>query len=54
MSRADSLVTHQAFPLLLDGVTGWAGLGVLESTMASLLAMAKIFLCFCDSLVGPG
>lgn len=47
------MATHQAFPLLLDGVTGWVGLDILDSTLASLLAMAKIFLCFCDSLVGP-
>lgn len=48
------LVTHQAFPLLLEGATVWVGLDVLDSTLASLLAMAKIFLCFWDSLEGPG
>lgn len=49
------LVTHQAFPLLLEGATVWVGgLDILDSTLASLLAMAKIFLCFWDSLAGPG
>lgn len=49
-----SLVTHQAFPLLLDGVTVGVGLDAVNSTLASLLAMAKIFLCFWDSFAGTG
>lgn len=47
-------LTHQAFPLLLDGVTVGADLDEVVSTLDSLLAMANIFLCFWDSLVGTG
>lgn len=47
-------LTHQAFPLLLDGVTVGVGLDAVDSTLASLLAIANIFLCFWDSLVGTG
>lgn len=47
-------LTHQAFPLLLDGVPVGVGLDALDSTLASLLAMANIFLCFWDSLAGTG
>lgn len=47
-----AVVAHQALPLLLDGLTVEAGLDALDSTLASLLAMAKIFLCFWDSLAG--
>lgn len=47
-------VTHQAFPLLLDGVTAGADLEEVVSTLVSLLAMANIFLCFWDSLVVRG
>lgn len=46
--------THQAFPLLLDGVTVGVGLDAVDSTLASLLAIANIFLCFWDSLAGIG
>lgn len=47
-------VTHQAFPLLLDGVTAGADLDEVDSTLVSLLAMANIFLCFWDNLVVTG
>lgn len=47
-------LTHQAFPLLLDGVDVGVGLDAVDSTTASLLAMASIFLCFWDSLVERG
>ena len=47
-------LTHQAFPLILDGVTAGVVLDAVDSTLASLLAMANIFLCFWDSLVGTG
>lgn len=48
------LLTHQAFPLLLDGVTVGVVLDAMDSTLASLLAIAKIFLCFWDSFAGTG
>lgn len=44
----------QAFPLLLDGVTVGVDLEAVDSTLASLLAIASIFLCFWDSLAGTG
>ncbi len=47
-------LTHQAFPLLLDGVTVGVGLDAVDSTLVSLLAIANIFLCFWDSLAGTG
>lgn len=47
-------LTHQAFPLLLDGVAVGVGLDAVDSALASLLAMASIFLCFWDSLVERG
>lgn len=46
------MVSYQAFPLALDGLTVGVGLDAHDSTLASLLAMAKIFLCFWDSLAG--
>lgn len=46
--------THHAFPLLLDGVTVGVALGGVDSKLASLLAMANIFLCFWDSFVETG
>ena len=45
-------LTHQAFPLLFDGVTVGVGLDAADSTLASLLAMANIFLCFWDIFMG--
>lgn len=50
----DWTAVAQAFPLLLDGVAVGVDLDAVDSALASLLAMASIFLCFWDSLVERG